>query len=734
MLLAKSAGIGGRAETLFDHSRSVVQMARQLYARLPSVVKSQDGLMTDLEAAAAVHDIGKAASGFQEMLQGMKPHWNAWRHEVLSAAFASRLHLPEEVVLAVLTHHRQIPGRPASARGRLLWHDGRPEDWSRLYADWLQNERLALDFWKQLCVELGREDLLNSGNNQVNEIALDAAWLDYKITRRQSKFIPSERRLRACLLRGLLIGADHLASAGIEIIPPPVDITVFSPSFPLRDFQASCAVPGHVILLAPTGSGKTEAALIWAGFNQSENGRFFYALPYTAALNAMHGRVQREFPEYKGSIGLLHGRAAHHLYEAAQQDYPAEAQRATAEALARARLAHEMYHPVRICTPHQLLRFTLRGKGWEQMLSEIPGSCIVFDEIHSYDSALSGLTLGTARLFASMSAHLMFVSATLPRFLQDIILQIIPCSSISPNPDSDSDREVLDRKRHVVRLVDQSLLDLLPQIEEAVKNGLRVLVVCNHVRSAHTVAVALRKTVGEGEDRVCLFHGRFNMKDRKTKEAALASKSLPNVLVATQVVEVSLDISFDIGFFEAAPIDALAQRMGRVNRRGNKENRPALVFVARRPINKHQLYDSERTVKTLESLAERTGPLAELDLLEICNCVYRQGYVGEDKTIFEERLNHKLLVSFQDEVIAGQHQDWIDAVIEKSDGRADVLPMNLQSEYQEFIQKKLWLDADALLVNVYVSSVSKFLDKTTDPWIVRLPYGRDGLEAGRVRH
>jgi hypothetical protein len=43
MLLAKSAGISGRAETLFDHSRNVVLMARQLYARLPSVVKSQDG-------------------------------------------------------------------------------------------------------------------------------------------------------------------------------------------------------------------------------------------------------------------------------------------------------------------------------------------------------------------------------------------------------------------------------------------------------------------------------------------------------------------------------------------------------------------------------------------------------------------------------------------------------------------------------------------------------------------
>jgi CRISPR-associated endonuclease/helicase Cas3 len=385
-----------------------------------------------------------------------------------------------------------------------------------------------------------------------------------------------------------------------------------------------------------------------------------------------------------------------------------------------------MYYSARVCSPHQLLRFTLRGKGWEQMLSEIPGACIVFDEVHSYDAALAGLTLGTARLFASMGATLMFISATLPQFLEEIIKELVPCTLISPDKNSKSDRQILNQKRHAVKVVEASLLDLAPDIEEAVNNGLKVLVVCNHVRSAQKVACALRKRLGEGEDRVCLFHGGFHMRDRKAKEATLAGGSLPAILVATQVVEVSLDISFGIGFFEAAPIDALAQRMGRVNRRG-EATQPAPIVVSRTPISKHRLYDSERTADTLTLLSGLTEPISEQGLTEICNSVYREGYVGDDRLKFEERLNNTLFTRFEDELIAGQHEQWIEKVIENQDGRAEVLPIGLQPEYHAFVDEKRWLDADSLLVNVYVSGLRDALDKSVEPWVVNLPYGRDGL-------
>jgi CRISPR-associated endonuclease/helicase Cas3 len=196
-----------------------------------------------------------------------------------------------------------------------------------------------------------------------------------------------------------------------------------------------------------------------------------------------------------------------------------------------------MYHPVRVCTPYQLLRFTLRGKGWEQILSEIP-ACVVFDEVHSYDPALAGLTLGTARLFCELGAKLMFISATLPRFLERIITELVPCSTVTPDKERDGDREVMGQRRHIIRIEDQTLFELVPWIVGAANSGSKVLVVCNHVRSAQTMAREIRRQMGSAA--VCLLHGRFNLRDRGEIERKLASGKLPTVLVATQVVEVSL--------------------------------------------------------------------------------------------------------------------------------------------------------------------------------------------------
>jgi len=726
MLLAKSSDGSGRAESRFDHSRNVLTMARLLYRRLPSVLGSENALLFELEAAALLHDIGKAAAGFQQWMRGERTNWNGWRHELLSAGFASNLSVPDVVIFAVMTHHRQIPGcEPGASNGRLHWISGCPEDWPRMLEDWVLNEPSAVTLWKELCDFAERPDLKAGSVSEIKAIALKPAWLDRTSRARQAKLISPERRVRASLLRGLLMSADHLASAGKGTLPPPVRLSGFMPKFTLRNFQLRCRVRGNVLLNAPTGSGKTEAMLLWAAENQIENGRLFYTLPYTAALNAMHWRLRREFPKDTESIGLLHGKAAHHLCEAAQRDYPSDPAKATEEALARQRLAHEAFYPLRVCTPHQLLRFTLRGRGWEQMLSEIPGSCIVFDEVHSYDPSLAGLTLGTARLFSAMGAKLMFASATLPHFMRENIRRVAPMHEVSPEANHDTDREVLDRKRHVIALVDDDLLGLTGQMLDVVQSGRTVLVVCNHVRTAQTVARELRKHL-KSDRAVCLFHSRFNMKDRKSKERALSSEDLPRVLVATQVVEVSLDISFDAGFFEAAPIDALVQRMGRVNRQGEV---PAPIFIARQQLSQHKIYDRPYVNGTLELLSKRTGPLSELDLTRICDEVYGSGYEDDEKRVFEERFNHRFFNQFEDSVVAGEHYPWIDQVINDTSGRADVLPMDLKSEYEQHVSAKRWLDADALLVNAYTSGLTPYLVKTADPWIVNLTYDNEGLHS-----
>lgn len=720
-LLAKSAGPDGKPETLRDHSMSVVQTIRQLFERLPANGVFDPDLLKQLETAALAHDIGKAAAGFQSWLRGESANWNGWRHEILSAAFAAGIDASEEVIFAVLTHHKRIPVfPPTDDASRLRFRGTLPEDWEPMRQEFEQNRGIVRELWWELCEHVNRPNLLRGATAPLNGAFINPAW---RRTDKQVNAIPPNRRLHASLIRGLLISADHLAS-GHTILPAAVDLKQFRPKFELRPFQTRASTPGNVILRAPTGSGKTEAALTWAARNQPRNGRLFYTLPYTAALNAMYSRLRNEFPTNQGSIGLLHGRAAHHLFKAMQDDYPNNAAKATAEALGMARLAREMYHTVRVCTPHQLLRYTLRGRGWEQILSEIPGACIVFDEVHSYDPALAGLTLGTARLFHKLGANLMFISATLPRFLDTTIRDLVPCQPIRPDSSHERDRDILSRLRHVIRVEDASLFELLPRIVADALSGLSVLVVCNHVSSAQAMAEALRPRVGR--DAVCLFHGRFNMRDRALIEGRLTSVPLPAVLVATQVLEVSLDISYRCGYLEAAPIDALAQRMGRVNRRG--ERPPAAVTIASKPLSSHSLYDSKRTLATLDFLRSLKGAITEQELAEICDKVYELGYEGDDLATFVSRRDHKFLTRFEESVVAGDHESWTERVIEL-DNRIDVLPCVLRREFDSLFAQRRWLEADALTVNVYANrKLMDRIDKSHEPWLVDLPYASNGLE------
>ena len=103
----------------------------------------------------------------------------------------------------------------------------------------------------------------------------------------------------------------------------------------------------------------------------------------------------------------------------------------------------------------------------------------------------------------------------------------------------------------------------IPTIEGRLNDGDSVMVVCNTVKQAQDVFQELQHVT----DNAKLLHSRFILRDRERIEGELKDA---NLLVGTQAVEVSLDIDFDCLFTEPAPIDALIQRFGRINRKGKK--------------------------------------------------------------------------------------------------------------------------------------------------------------------
>lgn len=113
--------------------------------------------------------------------------------------------------------------------------------------------------------------------------------------------------------------------------------------------------------------------------------------------------------------------------------------------------------------------------------------------------------------------------------------------------------------RHKIRVVNGLLSENISDVQKRLNDGYKVLVVCNTVKQAQTIYKSLQLP------NKVLLHGAFNGRDRNKKETELKSDDI-KLLVGTQAIEVSLDIDYDVIFTEPAPIDALLQRFGRVNR------------------------------------------------------------------------------------------------------------------------------------------------------------------------
>jgi len=693
-----------------------------------------------------MHDAGKAASGFQKVLRGEQRNWHHKRHEILSASLASNVeNASPAVIFAILTHHKSIPSDGISQTyGCLPWEqiplpNNETPLWSEMAKEWKENSSVFLSEWKRINEYL--QEHFPSERCTLTPLSLNISWLERTTGRRgQRRAISFEDRRHASIIRGLTIASDHLGSA--HKTPPPIpDLRKFSVlQKNTRPFQERMSsIEGSAILRAPTGSGKTEAALLWAQKNQRSNGRLFYVLPYTASINAMHRRLAKIFGS--ANVGLLHHRATSSLYNTLETDDDIASRLGKQQtALLLATLAREIWFPARVCTPHQIIRYSLRGKGWEIMLAEFPNACFIFDEVHAYDPRVVGITLGSAKLLAQWGARFLFLSATLPEFLRKLITDAVgEPTFIDLDPNKDEDRGILERTRHVVEFKDGSLNDHMGFLIQEIESHSSTLIVCNHVRTSQEIYARMKSELPGRE--VSLLHSRFNREDRNRIEDAVLDKPMPKVMIATQVIEVSLDVDFEQAFLEPAPIDALIQRMGRVNRSGQRP--PARVVVFTEQVNRNNLYcrcrgESHqhecRVRMTINELQKLVNPISERDLVDAADRVYGDGYQGEDKAKFEEGLHHPDIEEFENNLLAGAHQDWVEEIIEKTDGIVEFLPRCLLQEYTQRRENGLWVEANNLLVPVRIRSlawlISRF-DTSSDPWVADLGYTPDrGLELG----
>ncbi|ACD89537.1 CRISPR-associated helicase Cas3 [Chlorobium limicola DSM 245] len=629
-------------ETLLEHTEkclSVFRNIREMYSEVPEICSCED-FFEHLFYAIFLHDFGKAATGFQQMLNE-EIKWN-YRHEILSSSFVTFLDFDspfkEGIALGIITHHNDLSllqeKFPFSKFNETAY-----ERYSKNLSELEPNfayitkmmEQLPELSEKYLGYRVKRHKIPKSFEELEAYNAYQSAvkpYLKWDDDEDEQAILHGEYGF---FLKGFMTACDHLASSGKdEIFSAIHDMkAVFKFSSYRSSQEAAAVTKGSTFLTAPTGSGKTEAALLWASSNQNERlgKRVFYVLPYTASINAMYKRLAglKGFGDEK--VGIRHGKASYFLYKYfSEREYSPEEAKAFAKDAGN--LSKKIYKPYKIITPFQIIKEFFGLKGFEQRIAEMTGGLFILDEIHAYDVHNTALILEICKILKKeFCAKFFIMSATLPKFLKMYFQDVLEIENEITLPPE----ELHSFTRHKLLLLEGNIRDGLAQIRSEIKTGKKVLVVCNQVKTAQEIFRGLK----DCSENSALLHSRFIVRDRQEIEKYVNDKY--DLLVATQIVEVSLDIDYDILFSEPAPIDALIQRFGRVNRKRPPINEIKAVCVFQSPSeNDFWIYKPERVEKTLSILQKVHGEnLSESIVQQLVDEVYADGYKGKDLEEFE---------------------------------------------------------------------------------------------------
>jgi len=741
---------------LAEHTWAVLGRVSELVRlrpELPSLV-GMDSLWSALFWAAFLHDWGKAASGFQATVRG-GPRWSH-RHEVLSLAFVEWLVAGMDerqatwMAAAVATHHKD-----SDELKTLYPPDLEPEDdplaelfgqlsaedieglwrWIPLASDWVSDMGLA-DKVALPVLPQGAEAVAHVRDHGIQVMG---KWLRrcHRLVRALTWEEQAGLRIATLLLRGYLVQADHAASAhapffgGVQLGSHTIldKMGVSSEALYVHQRQAG-QTAGSALLIAPTGSGKTEAALLWAARQAEARGvipRLFYTLPYQASMNAMYDRLRRFFEE---DVGLLHGRSTLAIYRRfMDQEYTPDETRRLAKLYASAaitegsveehtpeqanRLAKRMHNmaalnvlPARVFSPYQMLKAAYQLKGYEAILADYAQGAFVLDEIHAYEPGRLAMILETMRyLRAKLGATFFVMSATLPAPVRQHLEEALD----SPSEIVTSAEIFRAYTRHRIELLEGELLSEggIAAIVQSFGGGQQVLVTCNTVGRAQQMYDALRQRLpaAAADARIILVHGRFNGRDRLLKERGILEKAglgnqarEPLIVVSTQVVEVSLNIDLDVLYSDPAPLEALVQRFGRVNRKRRVELASVRVFVE--PTDGQGIYDPLLVQATLQTLREKAmgQPLDEGALQGWLDGIY-QGpvLVAWEKTYAQTSQEFRTV--FIDALRPFNADASLEASFDRLFDGLEVLPACLRPEYERLKEERP-LEASELLVAI----------------------------------
>ncbi|HHX45072.1 MAG TPA: CRISPR-associated helicase Cas3' [Chloroflexi bacterium] len=326
--------------------------------------------------------------------------------------------------------------------------------------------------------------------------------------------------------------------------------------YPFQQRVAELLLSGrNVILQAPTGAGKTTAALLPLQRARQRGLHFPRRCIYAVPMRVLANQFASDYADVAPCIRIQTGEHPD------DPRFEADVTFATIDQVLSSFLL----------SPYSLSR------GQANMnLGAIAASYLVFDEFHLFDpQSMLPTTLEMLRILRGVAPFLLMTAT----FSGEMLAGLARALDAVVVPEDDDARKAIAALPSLRKLRRYHLVDG-PLTAEAVLNAhrRRTLVVCNQVGRAQAMYRALRDHPQRGDTRVILLHARFLPDDRGRIESTLRTvfgkeNRDPGrwIAVATQAIEVGLDITCEALHTELAPANAIVQRAGRCARYRDEE-------------------------------------------------------------------------------------------------------------------------------------------------------------------
>lgn len=542
-------------QSIIDHTEDLYYYYEEFIKRFPERLTPQEFEM--LRISILFHDMGKINRKFQHKIYQKLdlPFWcevdedrDEVPHGYLSPSFIDADALKEKfqsdeavavVIAAIMKHHERGPLDIARKREIL-----------RIIQEELPLDSEGFDYIKIQSLKAGPQ-----------------YWYGQYLNYMLKKDVTSEEGKSFVKVKGYLNKFDYLASGFGKTADFEQDIRdegktieekmkhkMDEAQWKINSLQETLIAHRNQsgILVASTGMGKTEGALFWLSDSKA-----YFTLPLKVSINAIYRRIKEEYQYQK--VEIIHSSMA--------EEYMQEKDYLDGDILRRINEAKLQVNPLIVTTVDQIFKFVFLYNGFEMQLAELSHAKVVIDEIQMYDPNILACLIRGIQLIEAYGGKFLIMTATMPKYVENLMKEEGICGEHHFR-----EKHLLPEhkcyQRHWIKFLDAKFP---AQKIRMLGRHHKVLVIANTVSKAQEIYAELKE---EGQN-LHLLHGKFIKKDRELLERKIFDFTDKNnkdsedtgIWIATQIVEASLDIDFDILFTEMCSIDSLIQRLGRVFRK-----------------------------------------------------------------------------------------------------------------------------------------------------------------------